>query len=392
MNPITRRVGIYFALLQLFFTLAWTVYIIFLPRLAAEAGIPKSWILWILIADQLVFVIADWLMGARADQMSRIVGRLGTRLALITLFSALAFLLLPLIAPLASPLLFLALTFLWTVTSSALRAPPLMLIGKYAGAGAQPAIAGLWLFGFGIAGAIAPYLTGVLRDADARLPFALASIAVAVAAWALAWAERHLATAAPATEAPAQKPLPIAAFLAIVVLTALGFQVHFSLSSAPQYLRFVQPADLGQLMPVFWVGFNLAMLPLTYLIRRHGDFKVLAAGAAFGALAVAYATQAGSLKLLIAAQLAAGAAWAAVMFGAFGAAILLGRSGREGYATGGMFSMFAFAAMLRILMIATQLNQDAGLQQMLAWLPAACWAVAALLLLMLLSRSRPAAA
>jgi len=389
MTPITRRVGIYFALLQLFFTLSWTVYIIFLPRLAAEAGIPKSWILWILIADQLVFMIADWLMGAKADRMSRIVGQLGPRLALITLFSALAFLLLPFVAPLASPLLFLALTFLWTVTSSALRAPPLMLIGKYAGAGARPAIAGLWLFGFGIAGALAPFLTMALRDTDARLPFALASIAVAVAAWALTWAERHLATAAaPVPETPARKPLPIAAFLVVVALTALGFQVHFSLSSAPQYLRFVPAADLGQLMPVFWVGFNLAMLPLTYLIRRHGDFKVLAAGAAAGALAVAYATQAGSLGLLIAAQLAAGAAWAAVMFGAFGAAILLGRSGREGYATGGMFSMFAFAAMLRILMIATQLNQDTGLQQALVWLPAACWAAAALLLAILLGSNR----
>jgi hypothetical protein len=267
-----------------------------------------------------------------------------------------------------------------------------MLIGKYAGAGARPAITGLWLFGFGVAGAVAPYLTAVLRDADARLPFALASIAVALTAWALAWAERHLAAAPTVIEAPAHKPLPIAAFLAIVALTALGFQVHFSLSTAPQYLRFVQPADLGQLMPVFWVGFNLAMLPMTYLIRRHGDFKVLAAGAAVGALAVAYATQAGSLALLIAAQLAAGAAWAAVMFGAFGAAILLGRTGREGFATGGMFSMFAFAAMLRILMIATQLNQDSGFQQMLAWLPAACWGAAALLLVILLSRRRPAAA
>ena len=343
-------------------------------------------------------MIAGWLMGAKADRMARIVGRLGPRMALITLFSALAFLLPPLVAPLASPLLFLVLTFLWTLTSAALRAPPLMLIGKYAGAGAQPAIAGLWLFGFGIAGAIAPYLTSILRDTDARLPFALASIAVAVAAWALAWAERHLAVAAaPLAETPVRKPLTMVGFLAVVALAALGFQVHFSLSSAPQYLRFVQPADLGQLMPVFRVGFNLATLPLTWLTRRHGDFKVLAVGLGVGAAAVLYATQAGSLGLLIVAQLAAGAAWAAVMFGAFGAAILLGRSGHEGYATGGMFSMFAFAAMLRILIIATQLNQDAGLQQMLAYLPAACWGAAALLLVILLrvSRlrgSRPAAA
>lgn len=388
MNPLTPRIGVYFALLQLLFTLTWTVYIIFLPRLAAEAGIPKSWILWILVADQLVFVIADWLMGARADRMSRVIGRLGPRLALVTLLSALAFLLLPFAAPLASPLLFLALTFLWTVTSSALRTPPLMLIGKYAASGARPVISGFWLFGFGIAGAIAPYLTIALRDVDARLPFALASVAVAIAAWALGWAERSLATAAPAAEAPVRKPLPIAGFLAVVVLAALGFQVHFSLSSAPQYLRFVPAEQLGQLMPAFWAGFNLAMLPLTLLIRRYGDFRILAAGTLVGTIAVLYAPQAASLGTLVAAQVAAGAAWAAVMFGAFGAAILLGRTGREGFATGGLFSMLAFAAMLRILLIATQLNQDAGLQQALVYLPAACWAAAAVLLLLLLRTGR----
>ena len=140
---------------------------------------------------------------------------------------------------------------------------------------------------------------------------------------------RH--AAAPATEHARHKPLSMPSFLVIVALTALGFQIHFSLNSAPQYLRLAQPAELGQLMPVFWVGFNLAMLPLTWLIRRHGDFKVLAAGAAVGALAVLYATQAGALGPLIAAQLVAGAAWAAVMFGAFGAAMTLGHTGREGF-------------------------------------------------------------
>ena len=29
------RIGLYLALLQLFFTLTWTVYVIFLPKLAA---------------------------------------------------------------------------------------------------------------------------------------------------------------------------------------------------------------------------------------------------------------------------------------------------------------------------------------------------------------------
>lgn len=387
MHTTTLRTGIAFALLQLFFTLTWTVYVIFLPRLAAEAGIPKSWIIWILVADQLVFVIADWAMGVRADRSARLVGRLGPQIGMITLVSALAFLLLPFAAPQGSPLLFLALTFIWTVTSSALRAPPLVLIGKYAAAGARPWLSGLWLFGLGIAGAVAPYLTGVLRDADPRLPFALASIAVAVAAWAMAWAERNLAADAGAPGAAPAKPLSIPSFLVIVALAGLGFQIHFSLNSAPQYLRHATPAELGQLMPLFWVGFNLAMLPLTWLIRRHGDFKVLAAGAAIGAVAALYAAQAGALGPLIAAQLVAGAAWAAVLFGAFGAAMALGHTGREGFSAGGMHSMFALAAMLRILVIATQLNQDPDLLKTLSWAPALCWGAAALLLMARLRRA-----
>jgi hypothetical protein len=124
MKTSTLRTGLVFALLQLFFTLTWTVYVIYLPQLAAEAGIAKSWIVWILIADQLVFLVTDWLMGVKADRSARIIGKLGSQIGLITLISALAFLAMPLAAPNGSPLLFLAITFVWTVTSSALRAPP----------------------------------------------------------------------------------------------------------------------------------------------------------------------------------------------------------------------------------------------------------------------------
>lgn len=376
-----NRVGPYFAALQLFFALTWTVYVIFLPRLAADLGIPKHWIVWILLADQVVFLVADWAMGTYADRAANVVGRLGPQLALVTLVSALAFVLLPLVTPLASPGLFLLLTFVWTATSSALRAPPLVLLGKYASVGDRSWISSLWLFGMGAAGAIAPYLTATLRDADPRLPFVLSSIAVAVAAWALGWAERNLALAGQGQSSlPPAVRIPIPAFLLVVVLAGLGFQVHFSLNSAPQYLRFAKPADLEYLMPVFWIGFNLCVLPLTLAIRRYGEFRVLAAGAAAGAVAAVFATLSGSLGILVAAQLAAGAAWGAVMFGAFGAALALGHTGREGFASGGMFSMFAFAAVVRIAVVALALNQDAEFRALLTYAPAVIWALAAVLL------------
>jgi len=388
MHTPTLRTGLAFALLQLFFTLTWTVYVIFLPQLVVQAGLPKSAVIWILLLDQLVFVFADWAMGARADRAARVVGRLGPLIGLVTLVSAGAFLLLPFAAPQGSPLLLLALTLVWTVTSSALRAPPLVLIGKYAAAGAKPWLSACWLFGLGVAGALAPYLTLELRNLDPKLPFALSAIAVAVAAWAMAWAERHLSATAPAVTAPPQKPLPIGVFLLVVVLAALGFQVHFALNSAPLYLRHATAAELGQLMPLFWVGFNLAILPLTWIIRRYGDFRVMAAGAAVGMIAVIASAQAPGLDALVAAQVIAGAAWAAIIFGAFGAAMALGHTGREGFSCGGMHAMFALAALLRIGVVALQLNQQPGFIASVTMLPALCWGFAALLLIAALVRSR----
>jgi hypothetical protein len=107
-----------------------------------------------------------------------VAGRLGKWVALVTVASCAAFLLLPFVAPAGNPWPFLALTVLWTATSSALRAPPLVLLGKYVPKPAQPWLASLMLFGLGVAGALSPYLTVLLREADPRLPFAIASIAV----------------------------------------------------------------------------------------------------------------------------------------------------------------------------------------------------------------------
>jgi hypothetical protein len=385
MQSLTPRLGFYFALLQCFFALCWVVYVIYLPQLAARAGIPKSWVIWILVADQLVFTLADWWMGARADQASRTFGRLSARIALLTLVSALAFATLPWMTG-AGPVALLVLIGIWTVTSSALHAPPLMLIGKYAAAHAKPRLNAAWLFGTGVAGAVASYLAGQLRDVNPALPFLLASVAVALTAWAVGWAEKSLAAQSPPPATAPAKPLPLGLFLITILLASLGFQIHFSVNTAPLYLQFASPAELGQLMPVFWVGFNLVLFPLTWALRRHGDYALLVIGTVAGGLAILAATLTGSLNLLIAAQLFAGAGWAAVMLAAFGLCQTLGHSGREGYAAGGLFSMFAVAALIRTLLIATQWNQDAAVQQLVQHIPAVLWSLAAVLLILAIRR------
>ena len=77
------RTGLYLALVQLLFTVTWTIYVAFLPQLAAAAGIPKERVLWILMLDQAIFILMDFAIG------------IATLLIVITAVSAAAFMLLP---------------------------------------------------------------------------------------------------------------------------------------------------------------------------------------------------------------------------------------------------------------------------------------------------------
>jgi MFS family permease len=169
-------------------------------------------------------------------------------------------------------------------------------------------------------------------------------------------------------------------FLFAVALLGLGFQVHFAINSAPGYLRFAKPADLERLMPVFWIGFNLLILPASFLARRLGGLATMALGAAVGGLSAAIASTAGSLPILVAAQFAAGAGWGCVMMSALAAALAMGRSGREGFVTGALWSLLAVAAFTRIGLAIAQVPQDAAWKPVLPWLPGILWLTAGLLI------------
>ena len=62
-------VGLYLGVVQFFFAASWIVYVLYLPQLAAQAGIGKAAVAWILMADQLVFVFADYASGVAADRV-----------------------------------------------------------------------------------------------------------------------------------------------------------------------------------------------------------------------------------------------------------------------------------------------------------------------------------
>jgi hypothetical protein len=386
MSTTSDRFGWYLAVLQLFFTLCWTVYALYLPQLAATAGIAAGAVILILMLDQAVFTVCDFLTGIAADRVTRTLGRIGPIVAVVTVISCLAFVAMPLVAP-AGAAAFIVVTTVWTITSSALRAPPLMLLGKYAAKPSLPYLSSLAMLGLGIAGAISPYLTVTMRTLDPRIPFTLASVVLVLVTFGIITAERRLKehSAAPGATERAFGTFSgqAAVFALAMTVLAIGYQVHFALESAPLYLRFAQKSDLQWLMPVFWIGFNVAMFPASVITRRYGGYVVMGAAGLTGALAILGAYAAQGLGTLVAAQLAAGAAWGAILMSAFTVAFTVGANGGEGRMSGLLFSALALATFARMAAVATGIDTDPMLKAVLQWVPPLCWAVAGAALLYL---------
>ncbi|MCK1739280.1 MFS transporter [Bradyrhizobium sp. 138] len=379
-NRTANRTGLYLAVLQLVFTLGWTTYVIYLPKLAAEVGIAPSAVILILMLDQAIFTIADTAMGIAADKLTPYVGRLGLYVGFVTAISCAAFVALPFVAGAgaAAQGWFIALIVVWSVTSSALRAPPLTLLGKYRAKPQVPFLAALAMLGYGVAGAVSPYLGVVLREHDARLPFVISSVVLLLTALGLSRIEHAEARETSPPPAEPAKPLglvPIAFIVAMVAL-ALGYQLHFAMNSTPSYLRFAGPDELPWLMPVFWIGFNIAMFPASLVVKHRGGLIVMGAAGLLGAVAIAAAELAGSLNTLIVAQFLAGAAWGCMLMSAISAALAIGSTGAEGKVTGLVFSALALGTFARMAAVAGGLQKMPEYAPLLHWAPVACWSVA----------------
>jgi hypothetical protein len=378
MRKIPQGAGLYLAVLELVFALGWTVYVIYLPRLAASAGIAAGAVIYILMLDQAIFTVTDFAMGVAADKVSRLIGRLGHWVAAITALSCAAFVALPYVAGTHfGSAVFLALIVIWAATSSALRAPPLMLLGKYAARPAIPYLASLAMLGLGIAGAVSPYLAITLAKQDPQLPFVIASVALVLTSLALAKVERTLAKGAPAKAEPPKtvdRAIPVIVFALAMVIFALGFQLHFFFNSAPRFKQFT--SDVATLMPVFWVGFSIAMFPASLITKRWGGLPVMGLFGLVGAVAIVVMEFSATFEVVVAAQLIAGAAWGCVLMSAFSAAAALGYTGAEGKTTGVLFSALALATFTRMATSASGALNDPSLASLLHWAPVVCWAVA----------------
>jgi hypothetical protein len=398
---VPGAIGLYLAVVQLLFALTWVVYVIYLPQLAEAAGLPRSVVPWLLMLDQLVFMACDLAVGFASDRAAAVLGRLGGWMVGATLLSMAAFVAMPFVAAAGGPAL-LVLTVVWAITSSLLRAPPLTLLGRYAAKPAQPVLVALVLLGGGLASALAPYLALALKGLDPRGPFVLSSLALAAVVLGMVAAERALARAraadpaadVPATAASASKrrpaARPIPGFLLAALLAALAFQLQANVVQAPLYLRLAGADQLPWLMPLFWAGFNIALMPASLATRRWGGLLVMAVGAALTALAGAMASVAsllGSVALLGTLMTLAGSGWAVLLMSAFSSALWFGHTGREGRMSGALNALLAAATLLRLGPV-TMLAPSPGLAADWGWLPALGFALAAATLFAIHQRAR----
>ena len=395
------------ALVQLFFTLGWTVYVIFLPGLLTLAGIEVSWLPWILIIDQLLFAAADLAFGIWLDRSEQFLRMAGNGLTALVLAACAVFALLPFLAHAVPVWLFVPALFVWVICSSVLRVPPLVLLAKYA-TPRQPARrmttpVAAYLFGIGVAGAIAPYLTVLLKNRDPLLPFLIASVALAVTTLVLSRElNRPASPAAPISPPTASTRFTIALPLLVAVgLFAFGMQIHAAVNSAKLFARVAPGMPLEWLMPLFWAGFSVAMFPASRWLARgmdHTGSPHAPAGNALwmaglaGGIALVACTTVPPLPLLIALQIIAGAAWAVLFLAAIAAATELGRRGREGGWIGATLALMALATVGRIVLVLSLSPAHSGtagrvIAEQLPWVSGVSWLVGAGVLVLVLAFS-----
>ncbi len=394
------------ALVQLFFTLSWTVYVIFLPGLFKQAGIELHWLPWLLIVDQLIFAAMDIGLGVWLDRSQQLLDKVRNCFLAAVVISCAVFMALPWLAGNVPSGLFVVAVIVWVVCSSVLRVPPLFFMSKAVAANhaegkTMPIGVAGYFFGIGVAGALAPYLTITLKNIDPLLPFVLASAALLAATLALRPMLANQTNADTAAKLPMPQVLNIDFKLALplllaVALFASGVQLHVAVNSAKYFTAAHPGASLEWLMPLFWVGFSVAMFPASQWLKHGADADNLLAQIAYATQTMLLAGLVGSLTLfvcvfttslgtLIALQILAGAAWATVMLALFSAVSAMGKAcapSETGLWLGAALALMALATAGRIALV-LMLSSNPSLASFkleLPWMTALGWTLAAVLI------------
>lgn len=346
LNLFQKGLQAYLGLIQFLFLLTWIVYVIFLEGLVVKMGMPKEFVPRLLLADQLVFVIADITLGYFSDRILGMWNRITPFFVTLNLLSCFSFVFLPHVTPGASHL-FIGITIFWVITSSVLRAPLYGLIAKHSSMpGKNTSMA---LLGMGIASAIAPYLGQVLKNMDPVFPFMISAVSLAVAGIAFGGFESHLrSTKPPAGEGSSPCAADLFKLMALMVLFGAGMQLHVFVNAVPLYKSVADVSLLPWVLPVFWIGFSFAVNAGVLVMKLLGEKRVFALSAAAGSLCALGCIYPLNLSFLLVLQTIAGISWGLLFLSGIIIAGQMGSTGRESLFVGSWFACLAVGAIIRI--------------------------------------------
>lgn len=383
MPTIPYYAAIYLAIIQFLFASMWTIYVIFLPQLLTQAGIDSKWTTWLLLIDQCIFIVMDIALGFAADKVRHVMrGQLGVVILGLSLISCAAFLILPWASQVIGSTGLLALVFLWVMTSSTLRVPPFVLLGQYAAKPQMPFAVALQAVGLGIAGSIAPYLGTYLANIQPQIPFVISSIVLCLTVGGLIYVERQLQqTSSESLETtPTDFSSPKVMLIIGSLFAGLGFQIYSALNMKVQILQFASPDQLSNLLPIFWMGFNLLIFPISLVSQRLGTLPTLVIVSVCTTLSAIFSVIATQLEWLLVAQFLTGGFWGGMLTVGITSALSFGKTGKEGIMLGLWFSMLSVAAFFRIGLVLS--GQHTVIQPYLNIIPIVCWALAVICLVM----------
>ena len=279
----------------------------------------------------------------------------------------------------ASPVALVLPALIWVAGSAALRAPLFALIGKHAQSTTGDDFRWL-LLGNGVALRLRTLSWNRAQGRSPLVPFALISAGLVLCGVLVMQSVRDggKASSSSSSVSATEETLPhVPVFFLALLIAALGVQVHSAFNAGQLYARTVPAAELHWWMPMFWVGFNLALVMPPVLgtwpaARRLGTF------AAIGMLALAGCTAAAEPLAQAVLQAVAGAAWAWFVSGAFATANALGYPAHRGGMAGGVHAALAGGSALRLAMASAALPQALGSNLFLV--PVALFALAAFVL------------
>ena len=397
--------GLLIGALQLMLGLTWAAYVLFLPQLVVSAGLPRSLVPWLLVVDQLVFALCDPWAGAAGDRAAAGARRFGPMIAVVAAGSAIALIVLPMVAGDWPVPVLGALLLAWAIGTAALRAPLCALLSSHA-PGSEGPNAAVLAGGLALASTGAGLLVPAIRDVSPVLAFAfvgagtaaVALLAVPLERWLLAHpASGRTAPAGRTTAAggaasgltgPAgsgltgpDAPLPGSAaawrgavgLYAGAALLALGLQLHVFVA-APAVFGKEAPAIVPAL---FWIGSALACGLVVLMQDRWPIHRLSVVSAAGGAVLLACFGLADSLPVRAALHGLAGLAWGLALSSVTARVFEFGRLTRgPGLAAGLLFSLLALASLVRLALGALGVWAGLGPLQVL-WMALGLWAVAA---------------